>query len=437
MAVFRHSRLDLIAVLVCASYPACLVLGAALYPAMSGWQIAAWAVLLFLLWQSGSYAYHHHNHLHFFTSNVLNRAFEIMCSAGWRIPVSREAYYHFIHHSPGFLATKDASYNDPRRVHGMASHVGLLSLRKTFYSLFDTFGVRWMAGVLWRLHRRRGRASPARVEPAGAAVSWRRKKDDAEPWEWTEFAIARGQTSQIVLECGAIIAFNVLLAALDPRYYLTVCAPVQFVAYVVYDLQDFCEHTRTDLRYPETISASCYGLLYNLWLFNGGYHLEHHWREGVHWSRIPEVRKELLAEDQRRVVPWSMFLSPLVRGRPLISPRSVVRRSPPWTLVLEASPDRLTCTAVPPAGEAGEGRARSRELPLALRTFAQRLAGAGEPVQVSDAAAAAGAPLAAAVDFVDWLRALGAVDLVFAATPRSTARALSAVPEWNSYPSFP
>src|SRR5882762_10059239 len=116
MAMLRHSRLDLIAVIVCISYPVCLVAGAVLYPAMSVPQVIAWGALLFLLWQSGSYAYHHHNHLHFFGSNGLNRAFEILCSAGWRIPVSREAYYHFIHHSQGFLATKDRFYNDPRWV---------------------------------------------------------------------------------------------------------------------------------------------------------------------------------------------------------------------------------------------------------------------------------------------------------------------------------
>ena len=55
---------------------------------------------------------------------------------------------------------------------------------------------------------------------------------------------------------------------------------------------------------------------------------------------------------------------------------------------------------------------------------------------VSDAATATGAPLAAALDLLDWLRALQAIDLVFASTSRSTARPGLEVPAWSNYLPF-
>jgi len=40
-------------------------------------------------------------------------------------------------------------------------------------------------------------------------------------------------------------------------------------------------------------SVSCYNWLYNLVTFNGGYHQEHHYRPGYHWSRLPELTNQL------------------------------------------------------------------------------------------------------------------------------------------------
>jgi fatty acid desaturase len=50
-------------------------------------------------------------------------------------------------------------------------------------------------------------------------------------------------------------------------------------------------------------------LLVLLALFEFGYHQEHHYRPQVHWTRIPEVKKLLPSESQRRVVRWAHWFN--------------------------------------------------------------------------------------------------------------------------------
>jgi hypothetical protein len=238
--IFRQSSRDLYAAIVCAAYPALLVACAVVFwDVPLGLQLAL-VLALSVLWQSGSYAYHFHNHANFFVSPALNRAFEVLCSAAWKMPVSREAYYHFIHHTPRFLATRD-SYDGTDPLLGTLRHCGLSSPRTLFYNAFDWFGLRWLLGVPYLSARlRRGGASGGTLTDP-KFFSWHRKSDD-EPWEFTAFALHRGQLRQVLLECGAIFVFNAVLLLIDPVFYVTVYAPLHFVAYFIYDYMDFSEH---------------------------------------------------------------------------------------------------------------------------------------------------------------------------------------------------
>ena len=52
-------------------------------------------------------------------------------------------------------------------------------------------------------------------------------------------------------------------------------------------------------------SASSYNWLYNLLLFNNGYHQEHHWDPKVHWTQMHKLHKEIapqLAANHTRIL---------------------------------------------------------------------------------------------------------------------------------------
>ena len=416
MTILRHSRKDLAAILVCVAYPSLLLGAAACFDRLGTLEVVGVGLALAVLWQSGSYAYHHHNHLNFFVGATANRAFELVCSAGWRMPVSREAFYHFIHHTPGFLSTRDEVYNGSGRLRGIVGHVGLLSVRTTFYNLFDAFGLRWLMGVLAKLLVE---VPPPRTPQR---FGWRRVVDD-DPWEWTAFARSRGQQSQMLGECLAVSAFSAVLAWLSPTFFLCVYLPLHWLSYAVYDYMDYSEHFLTELRHEETMAVSSYGWLYNLVMFNGGHHAEHHWREGLHWTRMPEVRRQLSNSVRRRVVPYSTLLSPLLPSTPLVGPGSMLRREAIITVEDEAEWVRVV------AQREGSPE-RSARFPLEVAPVARAIAASNEPFHLEalgNDAEVSGVPV------TDWLRRVRAVDLVFGSSVRAAAKRRQPFPHWANY----
>ena len=52
-------------------------------------------------------------------------------------------------------------------------------------------------------------------------------------------------------------------------------------------------HNISDWTDPKKDSQSQYNWLYNLLTFNSGYHQEHHYRPGAHWTQMKEIKKLL------------------------------------------------------------------------------------------------------------------------------------------------
>lgn len=59
-------------------------------------------------------------------------------------------------------------------------------------------------------------------------------------------------------------------------------------------------HNAIDWQDSTRDSCSCYGKLYNFLTFNSGYHQEHHYRPGAHWTQLPEIT-DSLPEDRHTV----------------------------------------------------------------------------------------------------------------------------------------
>lgn len=71
--------------------------------------------------------------------------------------------------------------------------------------------------------------------------------------------------------------------------------------------ENWLQHAHAIPGSRQTDAVSCYGRWYNLLWFNNGYHQEHHFRPGVHWSEAPDLRSALPPETCRRVVAWSIW----------------------------------------------------------------------------------------------------------------------------------
>jgi hypothetical protein len=67
-----------------------------------------------------------------------------------------------------------------------------------------------------------------------------------------------------------------------PRVFLLIYLPGWLVGLCLCWLQGHYEHARG--------TTSHYGRIYNFLFFNDGYHVEHHRRPGVHWTRLPSGR---------------------------------------------------------------------------------------------------------------------------------------------------
>jgi fatty acid desaturase len=137
--------------------------------------------------------------------------------------------------------------------------------------------------------------------------------------------VRRGWRTQIHLEFVALGVFWLLLAWLSWKNFAFYYLPLWAFGQVLNYAENWLEHHGATHLSPLDNSASCYNPLYNWLWFNNGYHQEHHYRPGVHWSQLPEVRTLMLDESRRRVVPYChVFNHPwlyqrFVAGRPAMS----------------------------------------------------------------------------------------------------------------------
>jgi len=83
----------------------------------------------------------------------------------------------------------------------------------------------------------------------------------------------------LVLQASLVVAcWSVMLAAV-PLFFLSVYLPGWAAGLLLCGAHGFYEHAHG--------TASHYGRVYNLLLFNDGYHVEHHAHPSTHWTRLP------------------------------------------------------------------------------------------------------------------------------------------------------
>jgi fatty acid desaturase len=76
--------------------------------------------------------------------------------------------------------------------------------------------------------------------------------------------------------------------------------PCWYLGHCLSYLNGYFEHFGGNPDVPMAWGVSSYHKLYNWVWFNNGYHAEHHYRPRAHWTRMKDLREQIL-EDQRRV----------------------------------------------------------------------------------------------------------------------------------------
>ncbi len=267
--IFKHSPLDAWLVLVSLFHITLLVT-----PAFFFDRIPLLALIPLGLVQAFLYAMNFqctgHNFVHnpFFSSTWLNRVFSVINTLALGIPQTLYKYHHYNHH---------AHNNDVPERYGQTSD----------------------GSSIYRYGN-----PPGKVEPLWRYALLGPLRADILPL-WHE-ARTRNRHWLMLTEALALLLFVVAIFTIDWRYgifYIVVMYAGQALALA----ENYLEHYLAPNTSRMDDSVSAYAGWYNRIWFNNGYHQEHHYRPGVHWTRVPEVRTRMIDESRRRVVGCHWF----------------------------------------------------------------------------------------------------------------------------------
>jgi fatty acid desaturase len=109
----------------------------------------------------------------------------------------------------------------------------------------------------------------------------------------------RGKTTRFISELVAILFLVLGSAYVSWKWFLFAWIPTYLFGWFLSNMQNYYEHYRAndpENRYSNSVSY--YGRIFNLLMFNEGYHQEHHIQPTAHWSKRPHVRHENLEKMQ-------------------------------------------------------------------------------------------------------------------------------------------
>ena len=259
-------------------------------------QLGLGALLCFLVCTNYQCIAHGFIHNAFFCSTALNRAFTLFNTLILGVPQTLYREQHLHHHRYGNDAV------DPRT------------------------GTTRDQTSTWR----RGR-SPDREENIFAYAFLGPLRQDVRVY--LRAARRKGEGAWVLAEAVAWLAFVAVLTVWNARGVVFFFLPVWYLGHCAALWENYLEHHGAIPGSRRTDSVSCYGRLYNWIWFNNGFHQEHHFRPGVHWSRLPSVREQLPPETQRRVcrgAHWfNFFPPPRSVYVPLAAPSAPVRQYTP------------------------------------------------------------------------------------------------------------
>jgi fatty acid desaturase len=255
---FRYSPCDAFPALGSLGTLVVLVNSFLWFDRLPGWALAvAFAGLVFgYCWNVQSIS---HNFIHnpFFTSDWLNRAFSVLETLVMGVPQTIYHHYHLNHHwgdndAPG----PDGTTKD----WGSTYRHGKDGKPEAFWSYCLIGFFRFELGPCFRMIGRQGRK----------------------------------HVTLVAVEALALGALWLGMVLVDWRYFVIFYLPSYYLGWVLTYAHTYALHYRATPGNDYANSVSSYHRLYNRVFFNNGYHQEHHWDPKAHWTRMADVRREIL-----------------------------------------------------------------------------------------------------------------------------------------------
>jgi fatty acid desaturase len=217
-------------------------------------------------------AAHYFLHLPFFSRPWLNRAWGVVGSLSLGLPLTFYRVHHLNHHRFG-MDYIDEKTGDTR----------------DWSSIYRHGRTPTEPEPVWRY----ALLAPLRESPLPLIAEVRR----------------RGESGQLIAEVAGLALATLVLAYTDWRGLVFTYLPIWYLGQVFARIESYSEHLGATPGDRRTDAVSCYSRWYNLLWFNNGYHQEHHFRPGIHWTKLPDVKEQMLPPAERRVVPVMHFMN--------------------------------------------------------------------------------------------------------------------------------
>lgn len=201
-----------------------------------------------------------HNFLHtpYFRRGTMNRCFSVIESLALCFSQTFYTWVHLRHHE------------------GNSDRPGPDGRTRDWLSIYR-YGRAGEAEPLWSYVLK----GPFRNEGDAAEAVRRRRPREARFGQLELAAVT------LFVGCGLVYDWRAILFLL-PFYYLGQCLS---------QLNGYYEHFNGNPSEPLAWGVSTYARLYNWLWFRNGYHAEHHYRPGLHWTRLADLHRAI-ATDQ-------------------------------------------------------------------------------------------------------------------------------------------
>jgi fatty acid desaturase len=256
--LFRYTAYDVFPAL-CGLANFALVVGTfAFYPLLPGWALAAsfCAAIFCYCWNVQSIS---HNFIHnpFFKNDWLNRVFSLIESIAIGVPQTIYFHYHLNHH----FGDNDAPGPDgTTKDWGSTYRHGTNGKSEAFWSYCLIGFFRFELGPCFRMIYRNGRR----------------------------------HLILVAVETLVLAAFWLAMLLVNWRYFVFFYLTSYYLGWVLVYAHTYMLHygARPGNYYANSVSS--YHPLYNHVFFYNGYHQEHHWDPKAHWTRMRDVKQEIL-----------------------------------------------------------------------------------------------------------------------------------------------